>query len=130
MTWTLTSSPTRCAAALPASVAALTAPTSPATITVTRPPPMLCLPISSTFAALTIASAASIAPTNPFVSTRPNASPLAIVVSPILYLYVYFCLLTRALGRCTGGVAVAGLLGAAGGQPFIAPGGVAVEAAH
>ena len=35
MTWTETSSPTRRAAAAPASVAALTAPTSPRTITVT-----------------------------------------------------------------------------------------------
>src|SRR5215510_3596503 len=40
MTCTLTSSPTRRAAAAPASVAALTAATSPRTIAVTKPPPI------------------------------------------------------------------------------------------
>ena len=66
--------PTRSAAAAPASTAAFTAPTSPRTITVTRPEPIFSLPTSSTLAALSIASAASIAPTRPLVSTIPNAS--------------------------------------------------------
>ena len=48
MTCTETSSPTREAAAAPASVAALTAPTSPLTITVTRPPPTCTLPTLTT----------------------------------------------------------------------------------
>src|SRR5512147_2439694 len=73
ITWTDASSPTRLAAAAPASVAAFTAPTSPRTITVTYPPPTYSLPMRVTFAALTIASAASIAPTRPLVSTIPNA---------------------------------------------------------
>ena len=74
ITWTESNSPTLCAAAAPASVAAFTAPTSPLTRTVTRPPPTCSLPIQVTLAALTIASAASIDPTNPLVSTIPNAS--------------------------------------------------------
>ncbi len=41
-------SPTFSAAAAPASVAALTAPTSPRTITVTNPAPTCCLPLSAT----------------------------------------------------------------------------------
>src|SRR5688500_201230 len=73
ITCTDASSPTRLAAAAPASVAALTAPTSPRTITVTYPPPTYSLPISRTWAAFTMASAASMAPTNPLVSIRPNA---------------------------------------------------------
>src|SRR5436190_24390439 len=72
MTWTDTSSPTRRAAAAPASVAALTAPTSPRTITVTYPAPMYSLPTRMTLAAFTMASAASIDPISPLVSTsRP-----------------------------------------------------------
>src|SRR5437660_2007177 len=74
ITCTLTSSPTRRAAAAPASVAAFTAPTSPRTITVTYPAPIYSLPINTTLAAFTIASAASMAPTKPFVSIIPNAS--------------------------------------------------------
>src|SRR3954447_3679851 len=74
MTCTDTSSPTRRAAAAPASVAALNAPTSPRTITVTNPAPMYSLPTRTTFAALTIASAASTEPINPRVSTIPSAS--------------------------------------------------------
>src|SRR5579859_2592273 len=73
MTWTETSSTTRLAAAAPASVAAFTAPTSPRTITATNPPPTYSLPISVTLAALTMASAASIAPIRPLVSTIPRA---------------------------------------------------------
>src|SRR4030095_12056507 len=57
-----------------ASVAALTAPTSPRTLTVTYPAPINSLPVRTTFAVFTMASAASIAPTRPFVSTRPRAS--------------------------------------------------------
>src|SRR5438034_9466231 len=74
ITCTDTSSPTRRAAAAPASVAALTAPTSPRTMTVTYPAPMYSLPTRVTFAALTIASAASTEPMRPLVSTRPSAS--------------------------------------------------------
>ncbi len=51
MTWTDTSSPTRCLQ-LPRSVAALTAPTSPRTKTVTKPPPTCSFPIKVTLAAL------------------------------------------------------------------------------
>src|SRR6202795_3394769 len=60
MTCTETSSPTRRAAAAPASVAALTAATSPRTITVTYPEPMYSFPMRMTLAAFTMASAASI----------------------------------------------------------------------
>src|SRR2546423_738833 len=74
ITCTLTSSPTRRAAAAPASVAALTAATSPRTIAVTKPAPIFSYPISVTLAALTIASAASIIATKPLVSTIPSAS--------------------------------------------------------
>src|SRR5581483_8658622 len=76
MTWTETSSPTRRAAAAPASVAALTAPTSPRTITVTYPAPIFSHPTSVTFAAFTMASAASIIATRPLVSIIPSASPI------------------------------------------------------
>src|SRR5215207_11004443 len=78
ITCTDTSSPTRRAAAAPASVAALTAPTSPRTITVTYPAPMYSLPINTTLAALTMASAASIEPIRPFVSTIPSASSVIV----------------------------------------------------
>src|SRR2546426_1610427 len=74
MTCTDTSSPTRRAAAAPASVAAFTAPTSPRTITVTYPAPIYSLPIRRTLAAFTMASAASTAPMRPLVSISPNAS--------------------------------------------------------
>src|SRR5687768_10702750 len=65
--------PTRSAAAAPASTAARTAATSPPNITVTRPASARSLPSSRTSAAFSPASAASIAPTRPFVSTRPRA---------------------------------------------------------
>src|SRR6185436_7643182 len=74
ITCTLTSSPTRRAAAAPASVAALTAATSPRTIAVTKPAPIFSYPIRVTLAALTIASAASIIATSPLVSIIPSAS--------------------------------------------------------
>src|SRR5688500_11774449 len=76
ITWTETSSPTRRAAAAPASVAALTAATSPRTIAVTYPAPIFSHPTRVTLAAFTIASAASIMATRPFVSTMPSASPM------------------------------------------------------
>ena len=75
MTWTPMSSPTRLAAAAPASVAAFTEATSPRTIAVTSPASTFCHPTNVTFAAFTIASVASTIPTNPRVSTRPRASP-------------------------------------------------------
>src|SRR6478609_3582572 len=75
MTCTPTSSPTRRAAAAPASVAALTEATSPRTIAVTSPASTFCQPTNTTLAALTIASAASTMPTRPRVSTIPSASP-------------------------------------------------------
>src|SRR5262245_45051029 len=77
MTWTPTSSPTRRAAAAPASVAAFTEPTSPRTIAVTRPASTFCQPTKTTLAALTIASAASTMPTRPRVSIMPSASPIS-----------------------------------------------------
>src|SRR5262245_11389439 len=86
ITCTETSSPTRRAAEAPASVAALTAATSPRTITVTYPAPMYSLPTSTTFAALTIASAASIDPTSPLVSTIPSASDMGGKASILPYL--------------------------------------------
>src|SRR5690349_16600664 len=75
MTWTPISSPTRRAADAPASVAAFTEATSPRTIAVTRPASTFCQPTKTTLAVFTIASAASIMPTRPRVSTRPSASP-------------------------------------------------------
>src|SRR5262249_11793368 len=75
MTWTPTSSPTRRAAAAPASVAAFTEPTSPRTIAVTRPASTFRHPTNTTFAVFTMASAASIMPTSPRVSIIPSASP-------------------------------------------------------
>src|SRR6187455_314813 len=75
MTWTPTSSPTLRAAAAPASVAALTEATSPRTIAVTRPASTFWYPTKTTFAVFTMASAASIMPTRPRVSTMPSASP-------------------------------------------------------
>src|ERR1700749_1564022 len=83
ITCTETTSPVLLAATAPASVAALTAPTSPRTITVTRPPPICSRPSRTTLAAFTIASAASIAPTSPRVSIRPSAlvgMPLGVVM--------------------------------------------------
>src|SRR5690242_6151091 len=68
-----TSSPVFFAAVAPASMAALTAPTSPVMATVAYPPPTDSRPTISTFAAFTIASAASIAATRPRVSISPRA---------------------------------------------------------
>ena len=82
MTCTEISSPTRSAAAAPASVAALTAPTSPRTITVTRPPPTCSLPIRVTLAALTMASAASMEATRPLVSIIPRACIIFAICDP------------------------------------------------
>src|SRR2546425_10720091 len=67
-------SPTRRAAMEPASVAAFTDPTSPRTRTATQPLRRYSLPIRTTLAVFTIASAASTAPTKPRVSINPNAS--------------------------------------------------------
>ena len=68
-------SPTRSQASAPALTEAFTAPVSPRTITVTYPPPTSSLTIKLTSAAFVIASAASIAGTNPRVSIIPNAIP-------------------------------------------------------
>ena len=62
MTWTPMSSPTRLAAAAPASVAAFTDATSPRTMAVTRPASTFCQPTNMTLAAFTIASVASTMP--------------------------------------------------------------------
>ena len=78
MTCTPTSSPTRRAAAAPASVAAFTEPTSPRTIAVTMPASTFCQPTNTTLAVFSIASAASTMPMNPRVSTRPSASPTSV----------------------------------------------------
>src|SRR5262249_46315319 len=83
ITWTDTTSPTRSAARWPASVAALTAATSPRTIAVTYPPPIFSNPTSSTLAALTIASAASTMPTKPLVSIIPRASAISSPVNAL-----------------------------------------------
>ena len=63
MTCAESSSPTRAARSAPASQAARTAPTSPRTTTVQSAGSTRWMPTSSTAAALTIASAASIAAT-------------------------------------------------------------------
>src|SRR5213075_2470021 len=89
ITCTLTSSPTRRAAAAPASVAAFTAATSPRTIAVTKPAPIFSYPMSVTFAALTIASAASIIATKPFVSTIPSASCIQMLLSDCKLKIIY-----------------------------------------
>ena len=73
ITCTDTTSPSLDAASAPLSVAAFTAPTSPCTITVTRPQPIFSVPTNSTSADLSIASAASIDATSPLVSIIPTA---------------------------------------------------------
>src|SRR4051794_13830995 len=84
MTWTLTTSPIRLAAAAPASTAAFTAATSPATKAVTRPLPILSQPTSSTLAAFNIASLASTSATNPLHSIIPSASSVAAAIAALL----------------------------------------------
>src|SRR5207249_4294031 len=76
MTCTLTRSPLMALTAwAPASVAALTAATSPMTTAVTRALPTCVMgPASSTFAALSMASVASTSATRPRVSISPIAS--------------------------------------------------------
>src|SRR6266498_3716316 len=73
MTCTDTSSPMLVAVSAPASVAAFTAPTSPMTVTDTRPSPTSSRPTIVTLAAFTMASAAASAATYPFVSIIPIA---------------------------------------------------------
>src|SRR6188472_4544026 len=87
ITCTDTSSPTRRAAAAPASVAAFTAATSPRTMAVTYPEPIFSHPTRLTFAAFTIASEASIIATRPRVSIIPRASP-----SPVSAVAMYYSL--------------------------------------
>src|ERR1044071_8641526 len=74
ITCVATTSPTRLPAAAPASTAARTAATSPLTIAVTSPASIFSQPTSRTFAAFTIASAASIIATRPRHSIIPSAS--------------------------------------------------------
>jgi hypothetical protein len=57
---------------------AFTEPTSPRTMAVTRPASTFCQPTNTTLAAFTIASAASIIPIRPRVSTMPSASPMSL----------------------------------------------------
>src|SRR5687768_1715731 len=64
----------RPAALAPASVAALTAATSPVTKAETRPLPTLSQPRNCTFAAFIIASVASTRAMKPLVSIMPSAS--------------------------------------------------------
>ncbi len=73
MTWTETRSETISAAAPPASVAALTAPTSPSTKTAVRPPPTFDMFTNRTLAAFSAASRASMAPMRPTTSIMPSA---------------------------------------------------------
>src|ERR1041385_9317274 len=79
MTCVATTSPTRLPAAAPASTALRTAATSPRTIAVTRPASIFSQPTRRTFAALTIASAASIIATRPRHSTIPSASGIRLL---------------------------------------------------
>ena len=65
-------SPTRRAAAAPASMAALTAPTSPRTEIETIPAPIFWYAPAVTSAAFSIASAASTTAAKPFVSIIPR----------------------------------------------------------
>src|SRR4051794_30518107 len=81
ITWTLTTSPIRLAAAAPASTAAFTAATSPATKAVTRPLPILSQPMRSTLAAFSIASLASTRATNPLHSIMPSASTVELAIT-------------------------------------------------
>src|SRR4029450_2150709 len=74
MTCEAWSSPTRAAALLPASTAALTLATSPRQMTMMSPPPMEMLFGMDPLAALAMPSVASIAPVYPFVSTIPIAA--------------------------------------------------------
>src|SRR5262245_57476490 len=78
-----TTSPTRDAAELPASTAALTAATSPTTNAVTRPLPIFCQPTMVTLAALIMASLASISATSPLVSIMPRASRLLVAIESL-----------------------------------------------
>ena len=94
MTCTEMSSPTRWAAAAPASVAALTAPTSPRTKTVTRPPPISSLPTRVTFAALTMASAASTEPISPRVSIMPRAWVVFAIFVTSYFVEIYLMIST------------------------------------
>src|SRR5699024_10944222 len=92
-----TSSPSLEAAVLPLSTAALTAPTSPRTITVTSPEPIFSVPTKVTSAAFDIAPAASIAAVSPLVSTIPKASCAMIHSSCIRLLIRNFYLLRTGL---------------------------------
>src|ERR1700744_5106820 len=95
MTWAETTLPTASAAAFPASTAAWTAPTSPATMIVIRPPPTCCLLTRRTLAALTMASAASVAPTRPNVSTMPRAWPSISAMTALLNAAGLHCVLAE-----------------------------------
>src|SRR5699024_7471514 len=90
ITCVATSSPSLEAAVLPLSTAALTAPTSPRTITVTSPLPIFSVPTRVTSAAFVIASAASIAAVSPLVSTIPNACCAIAIVHFLLNLFDIF----------------------------------------
>src|SRR5947209_9866696 len=82
MTCTDTISPTVDAVSAPASVAALTAPTSPWMTTDTSPSPTSSRPMMLTLAALTMASAAASAATYPLVSIIPSAfSAITVLLS-------------------------------------------------
>src|SRR3990170_6126528 len=83
MTCTATSSPTFSAAAAPASTAAFTEATSPENRTVTSAGSVRSVPRSLTGAALTPASAASMAPTSPLVSIRPRACSVQDDIVPL-----------------------------------------------
>ena len=95
----LTISPTFSAARAPASTAARQAATSPRTIAVTYPPPIFSNPTRSTFAAFTIASAASTIALNPRVSIIPSASPApgAALFSAIPRSFLFYAGFTTAL---------------------------------
>src|SRR5206468_6786702 len=107
ITCTPMTSPTRPAAAAPASTAALTAATSPTTIAVTRPLPIFCQPIRVTFADFNMASLASINATRPLVSTMPRASMgVAPAIRVLLFLgkYAIWVLVLASPGVATPGL--------------------------
>src|SRR5215469_9201949 len=97
MTWTLTSSPLRALMAwAPASVAALTAATSPTTHAVTRAlPTWVTGPTSSTFAALSMASVPSTRATSPRVSMSPIACG---IVCSLVDGYLIFLRIQKSFG--------------------------------
>src|SRR5438105_421961 len=70
-------------------MAAFTLPTSPRTMVVTYAPPIWIVLMTSTLAALHIASVASTRPVHPRVSIRPRAWPYELLPSAINHLVIF-----------------------------------------